>query len=498
MTEAPPPAAPVNPSPDGYTRAGAVRNGLAWLVILACTTVLIVQGILSSEEASSEKPTLQPTSTPQLDIMLRLANGVHVAGKDAAGGPALMGLGAGEGDVRRMARAAGPGGEMTAAIILARFGDRESAQRLVDDLATQVADGTVTEDEANAKVRGDLVAALRALDAPGPEALSPEQAERLKTSLGLAGETIVAMATGDEAAQHQLGEHGLVLVAVLGVVVCLGGLFALIGLGVLIAFVVMALLGRLRGAGPSAGVRTPLYAEMFAVWMVAFLGFNRLPRLFLSEHAPGDPPPIPLEWQLALGLLGMALALAVALGYARMRGASARDLAADLGLARPSLADPLWGIVGYAMGVALLLAGLVVTLVLMRVFADEGGGMPSHPVQEWIQGGGGMALVLTFVVASVAAPITEEIVFRGALYRNLRDTFGLLGAFAAAAISTIVTSVIFAAIHPQGLFFIPVLAALAVAFCLMREWRGSIYPGIWAHAINNTLILSLNVLLLRG
>lgn len=498
MTGAPLPEAPLDPPADGFTRSGAVRNGLAWLVILVCTAVLIAQGLHSEEDASSEKPWIEPVTSPQLDIMLRLANGAHLAGEGAAGAPGMMALGGGEQDVRRLARAAGPGGELTGAVIMARFGNREGAERLLSELNERVTEGAVQEDEAVADLRADLAAALRALEAPSAEALSDEQVDRLKDELGLAGETIVAMATGDAAAQNQLGERGMVLLGVLGAVVCLGGLLALVGLGLVIAFVVLALLGKVRGPGPSAGVRTPLYAEMFAVWMVAFLGFNRLPRLFLAEHDPGSPPPISLEWQLVLGLLGMALALGVALGYARLRGASLRELAADLGMARPSLSDPLWGLVGYVMGVALLLAGLVVTLVLMAVFAGDGSGMPSHPVQEWIQQGSGMTIFLTFVVASVAAPITEEIVFRGALYRNLRDTFGLLGAFVAAAISTMVTSVIFAAIHPQGLFFIPVLAALAVAFCLMREWRGSIYPGIWAHGINNTLILTLNVLLLQG
>jgi membrane protease YdiL (CAAX protease family) len=42
-----------------------------------------------------------------------------------------------------------------------------------------------------------------------------------------------------------------------------------------------------------------------------------------------------------------------------------------------------------------------------------------------------------------------------------------------------------------------VLAGLALAFCIMREWRGSINASIVAHAINNGVILTLNVLMLR-
>ena len=60
-----------------------------------------------------------------------------------------------------------------------------------------------------------------------------------------------------------------------------------------------------------------------------------------------------------------------------------------------------------------------------------------------------------------------------------------------------ISSVIFAGIHPQGFIFVPVLGGLAVAFCIMREWRGSINPGMVAHAINNTVMITLNIILLK-
>ena len=44
---------------------------------------------------------------------------------------------------------------------------------------------------------------------------------------------------------------------------------------------------------------------------------------------------------------------------------------------------------------------------------------------------------------------------------------------------------------------IAVLGSLAVAFTLMREWRGTANASIVAHAINNIVALTLNVLMLR-
>ena len=39
----------------------------------------------------------------------------------------------------------------------------------------------------------------------------------------------------------------------------------------------------------------------------------------------------------------------------------------------------------------------------------------------------------------------------------------------------------------------PVLAGMATGFAIGREWRGSIYASIVAHAVNNAVVLGLNV-----
>ena len=64
-------------------------------------------------------------------------------------------------------------------------------------------------------------------------------------------------------------------------------------------------------------------------------------------------------------------------------------------------------------------------------------------------------------------------------------------------IAVLVNSVIFAAVHQLGLIFIPVLGSLAVAFSLMRDWRGTINPPNVARCINNFAVLTWNVLVRR-
>lgn len=527
---------PVEERSDRITPSGWLRNGVAWLVIATVSAFIILEGIGLQLEPDAAPEELVFATNPQIEMMGSMVDGLSHPSMAESAGVAHM-AGTSSADIERMAASAGAGATPHAAIIMARKGDLKGARAAMEGLNRQIESGKVKASPDAMRVLEDVTQALDLLEraqaqaaqqeldpaqaqaAPqeldpaqsqaAPQELAPAQAHpvppltaeqqaRLKEWLGGSGELLVAMTSNDQAALKARAEAGLRVVLGLGAAVCLAVPAGISGFVLLVVFAVLALRGMNVGAGPTAGSRAPLYAEMFAVWMVAFLLLAKLPRAFLGEHAPGEAPPISTEMQLQLGILGMAMALVVSLAYVHLRGVSLRQMAKDMAMDRPRLSDPLWGLVGYLMGLALLAAGLVVTLILMALTSGEKGSMPSHPIQEWLQSGSTATVLLTFIVASVMAPITEEIVFRGAMYRNLCDTFSLLGPFVAAALSTIVSSVIFAAIHPQGLVFIPVLGSLAVAFCIMRQWRGSIYPGIWAHAINNTLILTLNVVLLNG
>jgi membrane protease YdiL (CAAX protease family) len=83
------------------------------------------------------------------------------------------------------------------------------------------------------------------------------------------------------------------------------------------------------------------------------------------------------------------------------------------------------------------------------------------------------------LIAVVAAPLTEELVFRGCLYGFLRQTGGRFVAIA-------VTSVLFALIHGH----IPSLAGLlilAVGLSLLYEKTGSLWAPILLHGAFNGL-----------
>ena len=99
------------------------------------------------------------------------------------------------------------------------------------------------------------------------------------------------------------------------------------------------------------------------------------------------------------------------------------------------------------------------------------------------------------MLAVVAAPVVEETMFRGVLYRHLRSATRFQRWGVSVVVSAILTGLIFAAIHPQGVLAIPVLASMGFALALAREWRGSLMVPIMMHALSNGITMTLLILM---
>ena len=188
------------------------------------------------------------------------------------------------------------------------------------------------------------------------------------------------------------------------------------------------------------------------------------------------------------------------LAYPLMRGLRGSELRAVIGLDRGQgvVREALHGVACYFSAVPLLLAGLLIYLLLAFIARTVFGHAPSpgHPVTELYQGADALRLALVFLIASVAAPVVEEIMFRGVLFAHLRATVTPRLRLVSLLVSAIVSSAIFALIHPQGVLFAPALGGLAVGFCLYREWRGSLIAPMVAHGINNAVTLTLGIMLM--
>ena len=171
---------------------------------------------------------------------------------------------------------------------------------------------------------------------------------------------------------------------------------------------------------------------------------------------------------LAITLVGVAFVVtAGGDGLARRRA---------LGL-RPPVRSPLrFAAAGY-------LAYVVVALVYSALV---------HPHQRDVTrdlgfGHGGLGTIAAAVLIVAAAPISEEIFFRGFVFGGLRGRFS----FPAAAV---LSAAIFGVFHYSGsgsLEVLPQLALLGLVLCWVYEQTGSIYPTMAMHALNNAIAFAI-------
>jgi len=329
----------------------------------------------------------------------------------------------------------------------------------------------------------DVESALEA--AAGDRQLDEATRERLRGSLGYFGrmaislsEPIVAKALGVDARRAAVAL--MLLLVIFGVV-------GFCGLIALIIMIVFACTHRVHGkvsAHPGHGV----YIETFAIWLFVFFGLQILAGLSGIEPA------------LLMATLAFFLSLVV-LAWPVIRGRSWRMVRQEIGLSGsggvPGVEPLFGGLATWSMALPLMGVGLLMTIVLSFLVEIMTGNapQPSHPIQQEAMKEGWIQVLLLYLVAAVAAPVVEETMFRGVLYTHLRGATSRFGTWLSVAASILVSSVIFAAIHPQGLVFMPPLMGLAAGFCIGREWRGSLAAPMVAHGVHNALVVTLNVIL---
>jgi membrane protease YdiL (CAAX protease family) len=227
---------------------------------------------------------------------------------------------------------------------------------------------------------------------------------------------------------------------------------------------------------PVTGISHPVAAPLLEGFILmlacniapAFLAFGGArpapesqPGLYALLFVVGDFLQLTALLYLALRLLGRSLTLA------------------EIGLTRQHLgANILIGVLAaLILTPAAQALGLATQQLSDRLFPNVA--PPYHPLS-------GMTATSThpairgalFFAAVVGAPILEEIFFRGGLFGSLRRRFRFWPA-------ALLSSAVFAILHPQlPLGFIPI-AALAIGFSALMEWRRSLVPGMVAHAVNN-------------
>lgn len=191
-----------------------------------------------------------------------------------------------------------------------------------------------------------------------------------------------------------------------------------------------------------------------------------IPAALLGTEADGDLSTagnVLVQAATALGFLLAPMAIVA------QRGASSlREILSRLGLRR------------FAPGAALKWSAAAVGAYLL--FAMFYSLVVTQPEQEDIAEGFGPIPVQVLLIV-IAAPISEEILFRGYLFGGLREK--LPGWVAA-----LIAGVIFGSLHAlTGISAVPPLIFFGFVLCLLYEKTGSIVPCIVLHMLNNSVAL---------
>lgn len=91
-------------------------------------------------------------------------------------------------------------------------------------------------------------------------------------------------------------------------------------------------------------------------------------------------------------------------------------------------------------------------------------------------------LILSAGLTCVVAPMCEEFLFRGYMFTALRSWRGTLPA-------AIITGLLFGGVHAGSapVLDLAPLAFLGFGLCLLYRYSGSLYPCMFAHALNNSI-----------
>ena len=244
-----------------------------------------------------------------------------------------------------------------------------------------------------------------------------------------------------------------------------------------------------QGQPPSPGGGTvqpytpwPTYQALLAVPLILglglIIGFSVGP-LLLGQAGPGDPASaLGPAFLISLLLMQCVITAATFVAAGRYGNNPWQALA---------LAAPVAGGKAYAIGIAAMVALLVVTnLVLIGLFGHD----PLIDLRAMAKPIRGDDWLLALLVLGIGAPISEELLIRGFLLPALKDR--PLGFWGAAALSTALWTLLHIGNSPPGLVEIFLIGML---FCWLLRLTASLRVPLACHIVNNVvLVLALRTL----
>ncbi len=282
----------------------------------------------------------------------------------------------------------------------------------------------------------------------------------------------------------RIKEPGLQTALIFGAAFCL---FALLSVGLLFFYGDSRSRGLLKPVGHPLEPRSAVEADALAMRAAQLLSIFVLAELvqidwsrFLPRSAAMAMTVITPDVILVAGAL--ILTRFKVLG----QSLSLRRYGVDPQAVKPGI---LWGLGGLFGAMPLVLAAGAVFLVATARFFPTA----DHPLNSILEDRGNAALVsAALIVATLAAPIFEELLFRGTLLPAVSWLFKGKPWQAPAAIA--ISSLCFAACHPQGIPVWGVLGGIGAVNAMLCYQTGSILPGMVLHALWNGAVLATTLL----
>jgi membrane protease YdiL (CAAX protease family) len=354
------------------------------------------------------------------------------------------------------------------AIVAHAFQQRDAAEtlRTLPDLPSE----TLTPDMRRwqaVRLRDALTQPLQADRVPAVlESVGALPSPLARTLLEM---TLYARAGDTERAnaiRQSLAQRAMQGVLTLGGVLLVGGFMGLAGVGVLLWYLIIRPPLPARPAPDESPFAYDPLLWALAIFLLVMLNEPALNQVLLDLGLSGANAIYLLAVLLPLMYLASLRGQADALGRIEwFRGGFWRQLGAAL--------------MGYAAYVPFLAALLMITLLMAPALPAE----QTNPVGERAtQAQGALSWLVLFVQAAVLAPIIEEFVFRGVLFKVFWQRTGRVW------LSAFVSGYLFAVIHPQFLGGVLPITVLGAILALVYAHTRSLLPCIVIHALNNGLI----------
>jgi len=474
---------PKSARPDPGSRKAAV---VAWLLLLVVLPVVVVFQQLQAHATPEPEPgVITAPQGDEVEVAARL--GARAAHALSQGGGSFQQSvdGSAEGSRLQRVRAAISAGEL--------ISHEEAAQRL-GILVGELEDAEPLDDAEAIERRGQLLDDARLLrdyyaalarDPDAVDGLDDETMNGLIERHGFFGELVRVsrLPQGHELRAHLL-DGALVPLVVMGIILAIMGVSVLLGLGLGITAIVMGAMGSLRFAMPRPAPGGSVYLESAVIFVACFalLQIAQQVAAMFGEKATDTAGmlALPAQWLLLLVPL-----------WPLLRGVRWSRVRDDLGLRAPRGVglEIVAGVAGYLALLPVLLAGMAVMLLLLFVQqvlfpGDPNASGPTNPILELIKTLDPVLLILLFTLATIWAPLCEELIFRGALFRHMRARLAL-------PIAALLSAMVFGMMHGYAAVQLIPVTVLGFNFALIRAWRGSLVGPIVAHALNNAVVLGL-------